>query len=260
MVGEGINFCQREFTPITDSQKHVEQCTQILTTALIGLVNTKGKQHRFPNVYVYTDNGDAVQTVANVMKEMLIEERNTIDKNLTSVYYTPPTSPVAAKKHQIERQASTRSQQSEMLEDRISNINETDTDDGDIYESIDFEQHGERKAEDDHVSVESMKCVICMDTFRNPKTLTKCGHIFCTDCIDQCFKIKPVCPVCSVPYGILTGTQPEGEMRTEVNRYPNLPGYDNCGYIQINYRFPDGIQQVNGEQGFYYHSFIWQLS
>ncbi|KAH3849990.1 uncharacterized protein LOC127874395 isoform X2 [Dreissena polymorpha] len=54
-------------------------------------------------------------------------------------------------------------------------------------------------------------CVICMDDFTNPKKLA-CGHIFCTDCINQCFDTKQVCPTCGQICGIIKGDQPPGTM------------------------------------------------
>lgn len=86
-------------------------------------------------------------------------------------------------------------------------------------------------------------CCICMDEHTNPKTLTKCSHTFCTDCIDNHFKVKPTCPVCFIPYGIVTGNQPEGKMTDCVSKI-KLPGYESCDTIVISYSFNDGIQKV----------------
>lgn len=47
-------------------------------------------------------------------------------------------------------------------------------------------------------------CVICMDKIDDPKML-KCGHRFCTDCIDQQFKFKQQCPTCFSVCGEITG-------------------------------------------------------
>ena len=89
-------------------------------------------------------------------------------------------------------------------------------------------------------------CIICMDVMENPKTLEKCGHAFCTDCIDECFKrSKPACPVCGVMYGKIMGIQPKsGKMTTICEREP-LPGYEECGTIIVRYNFPDGKQTVS---------------
>ena len=50
---------------------------------------------------------------------------------------------------------------------------------------------------------EADNCTICMDAIENPKTLDKCGHTFCQECIDEYFrKVKKNCPVCNKTYGI----------------------------------------------------------
>ncbi|XP_072041523.1 uncharacterized protein [Amphiura filiformis] len=52
----------------------------------------------------------------------------------------------------------------------------------------------------------SPPCPICMDTvMRNPKTLSECKHTFCGACIDEATKLKALCPVCGIAYGILEG-------------------------------------------------------
>lgn len=86
-------------------------------------------------------------------------------------------------------------------------------------------------------------CCICMDSFTNPKTLTKCSHSFCRECIDEHFKYKPVCPVCSVVYGVITGNQPEGHMSDSISKI-NLPGYQQYNTIVVSYGFIDGTQTV----------------
>ncbi|CAL8277625.1 unnamed protein product [Boreogadus saida] len=83
-------------------------------------------------------------------------------------------------------------------------------------------------------------CPICLDTIGDKKTL-KCRHYFCTECIDSVFRYKPACPVCNTFYGIHHGTQPQGTMTVTRSRQC-LPGFDNCGSIAIEYRFPAGIQ------------------
>mgnify|MGYP006084006277 CR=1 FL=1 len=42
---------------------------------------------------------------------------------------------------------------------------------------------------------EEKDCVICFDTISNP-ALTKCGHLFCKDCLDMCLQHKTRCPIC----------------------------------------------------------------
>ena len=49
---------------------------------------------------------------------------------------------------------------------------------------------------DEKVNVDEKKdCVICFDTISNP-ALTKCGHLFCKDCLDMCLQHKSRCPIC----------------------------------------------------------------
>ncbi|XP_013403375.1 uncharacterized protein LOC106168751 [Lingula anatina] len=85
-------------------------------------------------------------------------------------------------------------------------------------------------------------CVICMDPMVNPKRLEKCGHVFCTSCIDKSFRLsKPVCPTCGTVYGVIKGNQPPGEMRDRTLR-SSLPGHPDCCTIEITYSFRGGIQ------------------
>ena len=76
------------------------------------------------------------------------------------------------------------------------------------------------------------KCSICLCPFTNKKTLDKCGHSFCTKCIDKAFKVKRQCPTYNQAYGPLTGSQPEGRMVYSTSLLS----------IVITYDFPDGIQ------------------
>ena len=89
-------------------------------------------------------------------------------------------------------------------------------------------------------------CVICMSDIMNKKTLEKCEHSFCLDCIDQWFrKSNPICPSCGAVYGVITGNQPDGHMDHCVISDMHLPGFEKHGCIQLNYSFPDGIQTQN---------------
>ena len=56
------------------------------------------------------------------------------------------------------------------------------------------------------VCLEPSECAICMDECNRPKALDRCGHIFCTACIDRYFnEVKPQCPCCFVVYGEMRG-------------------------------------------------------
>ena len=88
-------------------------------------------------------------------------------------------------------------------------------------------------------------CAICMDEITDPKRLSKCGHTFCAECIDNCFtNFKPVCPTCNTVYGVLTGNQPPGTMSDRVMSNVSCAGYEGDGVIVIDYYFQDGIQTV----------------
>lgn len=90
-------------------------------------------------------------------------------------------------------------------------------------------------------------CSICLEQMMKSqmKTLEKCKHSFCRDCIKRAFEIKPVCPTCGVLYGELKGTQPKGgKMKVTYDKFP-LPGYENYGTIIIHYIIPDGVQEVS---------------
>lgn len=83
-------------------------------------------------------------------------------------------------------------------------------------------------------------CAVCLDLIKVKKTL-KCGHSFCSECIDAVFKLKPACPICNTFHGVYTGTQPEGSMSV-TRSWQSLPGYEHCGSIAVDYVFASGIQ------------------
>ncbi|XP_077060653.1 E3 ubiquitin-protein ligase DTX3L-like isoform X3 [Siphateles boraxobius] len=88
---------------------------------------------------------------------------------------------------------------------------------------------------------EEENCSICMDSFTDKKKL-KCGHEFCRDCISKSEKILgSICPVCKEVYGKLEGNQPNGTMKATKTKM-SLPGYPDCGRIEIYYDIPDGFQ------------------
>ncbi|NXO62505.1 DTX3L ligase, partial [Phainopepla nitens] len=88
---------------------------------------------------------------------------------------------------------------------------------------------------------EEDECPICRDRIKNKETLEKCKHAFCKNCIDTAMTYKPACPVCNTICGVLTGNQPDGKMSTTTQGF-SLPGYPNCGTIQIDYAMSGGIQ------------------
>lgn len=90
-------------------------------------------------------------------------------------------------------------------------------------------------------------CCICLETLvkSQSKTLEKCKHSFCRDCLRKAFEIKPVCPTCGVLYGALKGTQPEGGTMKNTVDPRSLRGYESYGTIVIHYYIPSGTQGVS---------------
>ncbi|KAL3864670.1 hypothetical protein ACJMK2_006332 [Sinanodonta woodiana] len=87
-------------------------------------------------------------------------------------------------------------------------------------------------------------CTICMCLKTDPKSLS-CGHSFCSECINQMLKHKPVCAICGNIVGIITGNQPEdGSMSVKTSPI-DLAGYEGHGCIEITYDFPAGRQGVS---------------
>ncbi|KAK2862249.1 hypothetical protein Q5P01_001782 [Channa striata] len=88
---------------------------------------------------------------------------------------------------------------------------------------------------------EEEMCPICMDTITNKKQL-KCKHEFCDACLKQAEKsMGPICPVCKDVFGVMTGDQPDGHMFFGKTKF-SLPGFPNCGTIEITYNIPSGTQ------------------
>ncbi|KAJ8317527.1 hypothetical protein KUTeg_005431 [Tegillarca granosa] len=87
-------------------------------------------------------------------------------------------------------------------------------------------------------------CSICLDRMKNPKVLKKCGHSFCTSCIEKQFALgKPKCPQCGMLYGTVKGNQPPGTMTCTVQKNTVIPGYETSdGAIVITYDIPPGTQ------------------
>ena len=69
---------------------------------------------------------------------------------------------------------------------------------------------------------------------------------FCRDCLKKAAAVKPVCSICGVIFGVVTGTQPDGQMFYR-KAYKALPGYEKNWTIEILYRFQHGRQKVNND-------------
>ncbi|KAG9469305.1 hypothetical protein GDO78_020876 [Eleutherodactylus coqui] len=110
---------------------------------------------------------------------------------------------------------------------------------GDADEAMDTSRPPDRKK-----STEEETCPICLDQIKNKKVLPKCKHEFCDVCLETSLKTKPVCPVCTIPYGVIIGDQPPGTMVDRTVAF-SLPGFGGCGTIEIKYSIPGGMQQEN---------------
>ncbi|XP_063407600.1 uncharacterized protein LOC134691201 [Mytilus trossulus] len=95
---------------------------------------------------------------------------------------------------------------------------------------------------------ETDKCPICLEEISGSKLrqLSRCKHIFCKNCLEECFNRMPMCPICNMVYGELTGNQPEGIMIECFQNDVHLPGYTDCGVIKIFYSFISG-KQLKGQ-------------
>ncbi|XP_053390223.1 uncharacterized protein LOC128553131 isoform X2 [Mercenaria mercenaria] len=83
-------------------------------------------------------------------------------------------------------------------------------------------------------------CVICMDKVTDAKKL-KCGHTFCTECIEGYFRVKNVCLTCGKVCGTITGDQPDGIMIIG-KQLSSVAGFEKYKSIAITYCFSDGKQ------------------
>lgn len=85
-------------------------------------------------------------------------------------------------------------------------------------------------------------CTICLCDFTDRKTLKKCGHSFCSACINQSFSsVGPSCPICQTVYGKVIGLQPPGTMTVQ-RESKSLPGFPGCKHFVVFYQIPSGIQ------------------
>ncbi|MCJ8744704.1 hypothetical protein PDJAM_G00121620 [Pangasius djambal] len=109
-------------------------------------------------------------------------------------------------------------------------------------ENSDFNQDFPNKAKENGKEKESEdNCPICLDTFTQ-KSKLNCGHEFCKKCLERSIKSSgEICPLCKKIFGILKGNQPDGTMRVQ-HKHTNLPGFPQCGTIEISYNILDGIQ------------------
>jgi hypothetical protein len=98
--------------------------------------------------------------------------------------------------------------------------------------------------DDDASSGDEVNCIICLSEMDDPVELVECKHVFCKDCIMECFGTKPSCPVCGKVYGIVYGDQPRDGTADIFEEEDSLPGYDKKKTYVIYYDFPTGKQEV----------------
>jgi len=93
-------------------------------------------------------------------------------------------------------------------------------------------------------------CSVCLSSLQEDEAieLAKCHHFFHRACITQWLKTRPSCPECLTIYGVITGTQPPGDMSIRYipvrsrHGWDGLQGYPGIDIIEITYAFPNGIQ------------------
>uniref|UniRef100_A0A3Q2DNG5 E3 ubiquitin-protein ligase n=1 Tax=Cyprinodon variegatus TaxID=28743 RepID=A0A3Q2DNG5_CYPVA len=88
-------------------------------------------------------------------------------------------------------------------------------------------------------------CLICLSQFTNKEQL-RCKHAFCKECLQRAVQHSgPICPICKDVFGVVKGNQPDGTMKWKKHYHADLPGFPGCGYIEISYYIPGGLQTEN---------------
>ena len=98
-------------------------------------------------------------------------------------------------------------------------------------------------------------CVICRDALQNPKKL-KCGHVFCTNCVETALTYDNRCPVCKEPQGVVKGNQPDGQMHV-YHSQKSLPGYR--GNYEIVTKVWDPLRDLRTILGPLYINFCFSV-
>ncbi|XP_055899220.1 uncharacterized protein LOC106069472 isoform X2 [Biomphalaria glabrata] len=83
-------------------------------------------------------------------------------------------------------------------------------------------------------------CPLCYDG-KPSSSLHCCNIMIC----ESCFNKVQFCPYCRTVFKILTGNQPDGEMRVSYFKHKHAAGYEHCGVWEIQYYFWSGIQKEN---------------
>ena len=102
-------------------------------------------------------------------------------------------------------------------------------------------------------------CDICLEKLNNGNTvskLTRCVHVFHTECIQKASEFTQRCPICRVCGPNMEGNCPPGRMTWKVidnlketpeyesceDMKEHLAGYEDCKVIKIEYEMNEGFQ------------------
>ena len=88
------------------------------------------------------------------------------------------------------------------------------------------------------------KCLIWLNLSKNP-VHPQCvrRHYYCNSCLTHLPEKKNICPQCEKK-GPLKGNQPIGIMTWTTETQRSLPGYQDCGIINVNFSLGNGIQGI----------------
>lgn len=77
------------------------------------------------------------------------------------------------------------------------------------------------KIEDNILDEDDNNCSICLEVITN-KSVTKCGHIFCAECIKNCLQYKKMCPMCKKPIDLQDVYLVNKKEKTQVDENINI--------------------------------------
>ncbi|XP_068102384.1 E3 ubiquitin-protein ligase DTX3L-like [Hyperolius riggenbachi] len=95
------------------------------------------------------------------------------------------------------------------------------------------------------IEEEEDKCPVCLCEIEDKVPFPTCKHVYCRLCLQRLMSHKPMCAICGVTSGEVRGNQPDGTMTCRTSGYNSLPGFPECGTIEISYHFPGGTQKEN---------------
>ena len=102
------------------------------------------------------------------------------------------------------------------------------------------------------------ECAICLCDNDSDSLTLPCGHSYHRACLEALIKSSAKtyleCPTCKKVYGTKTGNMPTtGKIRHILTNH-RLPGYENCGCIEITYYFSPGIQVAEKLTQYYFRA------